>query len=358
MNKNKKNVAEDIDLSEIIKRIKKNKRVYIQVCSIAFVIGLIIAYGTPKEYTSKVVLAPEVNSENSLMQSSLGNIASAMGAKIGVGSTDAIYPQFYPDIISSTSFLVSLFDIKIKSSDGKINTTLYDYCSKYQKNPWWSYLNPFLLLKSNEVHPQEVNVVNPFKLTKTQTDISMMIKNMISCNVDHQTDVITLKVTCQDAMISAILADSVRVKLQQYITDYRTNKARNDLAYMQKLYTESKNQYVKAQQLYASYADANQDLMLESFKAKENNLENEMQLQYNIYTQVAQQLQAAKAKVQERTPVYAVLQPATVPLLPSAPHKAVLVVVCLLIAIFGTTIWVMISNNVRLLIYNNNNDED
>ena len=124
MDKYKKNITEDIDLSEIIKRMKKNKRIYIQVCSIAFIFGLIIAYGTPKEYTSKVVLAPEVNSGNSLMQSSLGNIASAMGAKIGMGSTDAIYPQFYPDIISSTSFLVGLFDIKIKSSDGKINTTL------------------------------------------------------------------------------------------------------------------------------------------------------------------------------------------------------------------------------------------
>jgi capsule polysaccharide export protein KpsE/RkpR len=291
------------------------------------------------------------------MQGSLGNIASAMGAKIGMGgSTDAIYPQFYPDIISSTSFLVSLFNINVRSSDGKISASLYDYCAKYQKSPWWSILDlKFLFNKPSKGIKKGIT---PFNLTESQNNIAMTIKNMISCSVDRETSVITLKVTCQDAMISAVLADSVRVRLQEFITDYRTNKARNDLAYMQNLYEESKAQYVKAQQLYASYADANQDLMLESFKAKENSLENEMQLQYNIYTQVAQQLQAAKAKVQEKTPVYAVLQPATVPLLPSAPHKSVIVVVCLLIAVFVITIWIMVADTVKSLFHDKKKDED
>ena len=89
------------------------------------------------------------------------------------------------------------------------------------------------------------------------------------------------------------MADSVRSHLQVAITEYRTKKAKVDLDYMQKIYNEARSQYDKSRQLYASYADANQDVILQSFKMKQDDLENDMQLKYNIYTQVVEQLQLA-----------------------------------------------------------------
>jgi hypothetical protein len=86
---------------------------------------------------------------------------------------------------------------------------------------------------------------------------------------------------------------------------------------------EAKEQYSRARQLYASYSDANQELLLESYKSKEEDLENEMQLKYNIYTQVTEQLQLAKAKVQERTPAFTVVQSATVPVKHSNKPKII-----------------------------------
>ena len=164
---------------------------------------------------------------------------------------------------------------------------------------------------------------------------------MIKCNVDKKTDIITLSITAQDALVSAIVADSVQKHLQEYIIRYRTNKARNDLGYMEKLYSESKNQYAKARQIYGSYADANSDLVLESFKTKQADLENEMQLQYNIYTQVAQQLQMAKAKVQERTPAFTVVQSPSVPLKKSKPKRMVIIFGIFALTFFVNVIWLM-----------------
>ena len=109
------------------------------------------------------------------------------------------------------------------------------------------------------------------------------------------------------------MADSVRERLQAFITQYRTQKARNDLAYMEKLFAEAREQYVKARQQYAAYSDANQELMLQTFKSKQEDLENDMQLKYNAYTQVYEQLQLSKAKVQENTPAFTVVQSASVP---------------------------------------------
>ena len=119
------------------------------------------------------------------------------------------------------------------------------------------------------------------------------------------------------------------VHLQAAITDYRTKKARIDLQYMQKLFSEAKQQYDQARRLYASYADANLDVNLQSFKSKENDLENEMQLKYNIYTTLVEQLQLARAKVQERTPAFTVVQSATVPIKHSSRPKIVTLLIWL-----------------------------
>ena len=137
------------------------------------------------------------------------------------------------------------------------------------------------------------------------------------------------------------MADTIQKQLQQYITMYRTKKARNDVEYAQKLYDEARQQYVKARQAYGSYADANEDLLLESYKTKRDDLENEMQLRYNIYNQIAQQLQLAKAKVQEQTPVFSIIQGATVPLKASSMPRSFLVIIYMFVGVLADAAWVL-----------------
>lgn len=323
----------EIDLVKIFKMILEDKNRMLIYCGIAGFIGLIIAFSLPKNYKTEVMLAPE--SSGSGFSSSISSIASMVGMDMKTGAgDDAIFPELYPDLMASMDFLTSLFPIKVNSIDGRINTTYYNYIKQYQKTSWWNYPQIWIMqLLNNESMSNHVanNKVNPFKLTKEQYGIAMAIKGNIKCSVDKKTEIITINVTAQDPLISATMADSVKMRLQAFITDYRTNKARNDLAYMEKLFRETQMEYAKARQVYGSYADANTDLMLESFKAKKEDLENEMQLKYNIYTQVAQQLQIAKAKVQERTPAFTVIQSASVPLNKSNTPKSVILFVFVVI---------------------------
>lgn len=130
----------------------------------------------------------------------------------------------------------------------------------------------------------------------------------------------------QDPLIAATLTDTVMLNLQNYITEYRTNKARRDFDFTQKLYEEAQAAYYTAQSKYARYMDANQNIVRRSVRTEQERLQNEMTLNYNLYNQMAQQLQMAKAKVQEVTPAYVVLQPATVPLRAAKPSKMVILV--------------------------------
>ena len=158
---------------------------------------------------------------------------------------------------------------------------------------------------------------------------------------DKKTGVTTLTVTMQDPLISAALTDTVMHCLQNYITDYRTNKARHDLAFTEKLFNEAQENYYEAQQKYARFMDGNQNIIMQSFRTEQERLQNEMNLAYGVFTQVSQQLQLAKAKVQEITPVYTVVQPATVPLRPAKPNKIMILIGFVFLAGVGSIGWIL-----------------
>ena len=172
------------------------------------------------------------------------------------------------------------------------------------------------------------------------------LQERIAASVDKKTMVVSLSVTMQDPLVAATLTDTVMRNLQNHITQYRTDKARHDLEFTQRLFDEAQGKYYAAQQRYAQYVDQNQALSRKSFRTEEERLQNEMSLAYSLYNQTAQQLQLARAKVQESTPVYAVVQPATVPLKPSKPSKIMILVGCVFLAGAAAAAWTLFGEEI------------
>lgn len=342
MENTKKN--NEIDILGIIKKVLKEGRLLLSFILIFAVIGVIVALNKQKIYTTTVILAPEISGGGSLPES-LSSIASMVGVNLGNsgGGVDAIYPQIYPDVLTSSDFIINLFDVQVKQEKDSLYKTYYDHIINDAKIPFWAYPSIWIseLLKDKDAEQDNNTRINNFKLTKKQNDILNFIRSNISCIVDKNTNVISISVNDFDPVVSATMADTIQKQLQQYITMYRTKKARNDVEYAQKLYDEARQQYVKARQAYGSYADANEDLLLESYKTKRDDLENEMQLRYNIYNQIAQQLQLAKAKVQEQTPVFSIIQGATVPLKASSMPRSFLVIIYMFVGVLADAAWVL-----------------
>lgn len=339
---------QEIDLIELAQKVWAGRKLILKICGIALLVGLIVAFSIPKEYATSVKLAPETGGKTG--GGSMGALAAMAGINLGSSTgEDALSPELYPDIVSSTPFLVELFNVKVVDQKGKMNTTLYDYLDEYQRAPWWGAIvsAPFKVLGWTvslfKDTPTEGgnNKLDPFKLTQDEAAIADALSKRISVSVDKKTGVTTLVVTMQDPLISAALTDTVMRCLQNYITDYRTNKARHDLAFTEKLYQEAESNYYAAQQKYARYSDGNQDIILHSYRTEQERLQNEMTLAYGVYNQMAQQLQMAKAKVQEITPVYTVVQPATVPLKPAKPNKIMILIGFVFLAGVGSVGWIL-----------------
>ena len=327
-----------IDFGAIWAAIIKHKKLYYKTLSVAFVIAIIVGYSIPKTYNCRILLAPEMGGGGSIA-SSLASIASSFGINVGGGGSangDAITPTLYPDLMKSVDFKTSLFPVKVKRKQDKEPMTYYNYLKNEWKYAWWE--DWFGLTAPPK---QKDTLVNNFELTGEQAMIAGMINKYVICSIDKKTDLITISVTAQDPHVAAQLADSVKTRLQDFLTDYKTSKARRDLEYAEMLHRQAKKDYEHARRLYVEYMDANQDMILLTAQQKQNDLENEMQLQYNNYTTLSAQVIAAKAKVQEVTPAFTALQSATVPLGPSGPKKGHITIICLFLAALGTTVYTL-----------------
>ena len=354
MNEENKNTGQQgkqpIDFMALFRSMWKYRKLYYKVLGVTFVLACIYVFSLPKVYKCEVMLAPELSTTRST--NTLSSLARSFGMRIGSNvmgnGSEALLPTLYPDLMNSVDFKTSLFDVQVCAKDSVKSKSYYNYLLNDQKRPWWSAViggtigaitDLFTSEDTTEISDAKKKV-NPFKLTKKQTAIARMIDNKVVCDVDQKTLVITIDVSDQDPVICATVADSVKERLQQFITDYRTNKSRIDLEYNQKLCAESKARYEKARQRYVAFADANQDIILQSVRTRLTDLENEMQLQYNAYQTYVAQVQNAEAQVQQETPAFMTLQSATVPIKPAGPSKKKYLFVFLFLAFVGTTTYV------------------
>jgi len=340
-----KSVQQIIDLGRIVQILWKKRKTYLFVWIITFILSCIWIFPQPRYYDCDVALAPEMASES--LAGDLTSIASSFGFNLGdMAGSDAIYPLLYPDLFGSPEFIVELFDIRIKTIDGEVDTDYYTYLKEHQKEnvltkPYYAVSNYFKqLFESDKSYNVSGNTKrNPFMLSKKDYVLMMKVQDNITCAVDKKTNVISISVRDQDPLVCATLADSVKEHLQDFIIRYRTSKARLDYDYYQHLVDSAKIEYDKAMESYAVYTDSHKDIILQAYISERDKLENDMQTKYTTYNTFVTQLQAMKAKVQERTPSFTTLKSATVPIKPSGPKRMIFVVGMMILAFIVTSIY-------------------
>lgn len=335
-----------IDWMDLLRQLLAIRKKLYLAAAIGVVLGVLIALGTPKQYTVSITLSPEMGSGKS--GSGLASMAASfLGGSIGTDSPDALNATLAPDIVASTPFLLELFDARVVSQDKQLDTTFTAYLDE-QKSSWMGYVLKIpgmaiggikSLFSNEEEEATETIQGGTIELNEEDAAKLKSLRQQITAEVDKKTSITTLSVTLQDPKVTATIADSVVSKLQQYITTYRTSKAKEDCQYLEKLFKERQQEYYDAQQRYARYVDANSNVVFQSTMAERERLQNDMSLAYQVYSQVAQQLQVARAKVQEEKPVFAVVEPAVVPLNPSGTSRKVILLGVVFLAVAFTGAW-------------------
>lgn len=337
---------QEIDLLELFGKLWKQRKKVFKTIGYAAVVGLIIAFSMPKEYTVTVTLSPESGKTTG---GSLAGMASMLGlGNISMSDADALNVSLFPDIMMSTPFALELYNMQVKPEKSDTTMALYAYM-KEQRKPWWRHLfslpgkaigGAISLIKSEKEETEKTNP-NPFRLTKEESKRLEAIKESMTAEADTKTGITTITVTLQDPEVTATVADSVIHKLQAYITAYRTKKATEDFKYQEMLYNKAQKEYYALQKEYAAYMDRNRQVILESAKIEGDRIKAQMELANQVYQQAATQMELYRAKIQEDKPVFAVVEPATVPLVPSAPKKVLILIGFMFLGFVGSAAWIL-----------------
>ncbi|MEX2410623.1 MAG: hypothetical protein WD607_04505, partial [Candidatus Paceibacterota bacterium] len=115
------------------------------------------------------------------------------------------------------------------------------------------------------------------------------------------------------AELNALLIEQI----QDYVINYRSEKARQNLEYVEHQYRDIEERYEEAQRALARFQDENRGQMTALARIEEERLQNERSLTYNLYNNLAQRLEDSRLRLQEETPVFSKLQK------PNLPHSPV-----------------------------------
>ena len=337
----------EIDLMDLLRKVIGIRKKIYKAAGIGLIIGVIVAISIPKQYTVEVTLSPEMGNNKGGGLSGLA--ASFLGSGVSMGDgTDALNASLSADIVSSTPFLLELSNMKVPVS-GSEEISLSSYLDE-ESSPWWSYVLGFPGMviggvKSLFIEDEDESIFSDkasqgtIELSKKESQKIESLKKKIVASVDKKTSMTSVTATFQDSKVAAVVADSVVKKLQEYIIDYRTSKSKEDCLYLEKLFKERQQEYYEAQRKYADYMDSHDNIILQSVRTEQERLQNDMSLAYQVYSQVAGQLQVARAKVQEEKPVFAVVEPAVVPLYPSGTSRKVYVLVFVFLSVCIVISW-------------------
>ena len=336
----------EINLLELAAKLWANRRTMFKWMGVGVLIGLIVAFSIPREYATSVKLSPELGKTGS--SGGVSALASLAGINMNSGDgADAVYPELYPDVVSSIPFMVDILSVPVTTSDDEV-MTVKEFLEEETSSPWWSTIIglPFKAIGVvvglfSDDDTEGSDTLNAYSLTREQYELVKGLNERVNAEVDSKSLVVTISATMQDPKVSAQLADTVTSRLRKYVTGYRTEKARQDLYYAKKINEEARQAYYTAQKNYATASDRNQSLSSRAASIALERLQNEASLAFNLYNSTAQRVQMAEAKVQETTPVFAVVQPATVPVRPSKPSKAMILIGFVFLAFMASAAYIL-----------------
>lgn len=329
---------EEIDWMGYLNTLWSHRKTIIKITAICAVLSVIVALCQKRTYHVGVTLAPEVQSSSS-RAGGLSGIASMLGiggATMGA-STDALNITIFPEIVNSTPFIVSLFDVELtpyvspkkieKGVAPGVPVPLYDHLCGKDKEPG---LFKKMLVSLFGEEPEEPGF-SVSSLTKKQSRAVEKMRKLMSADVDKKTGVTSLSVTLDDPLMATQLADTVCRRLQEYVFEYRTQKERENLSYYSALTDSAYVQLVAAQAAYAQSMDNDHSVILQSVSVRKQRLQNEMNLREQVYSQMLQQRELVRGRVQEMKPVFAVVEPATFPQRPMQSRAKT----CIMITFLG-----------------------
>lgn len=337
-----------INFGEIFRTLKSYK-LLIGTCAVLFAaLGAIYSLTQPNEYSSNAKLLPELDSKSGGAGGlgGLKSLAGLAGVDLGGSSTgsEAIRPDLYPNIVQSAPLLQEVLKAKIYSTKHKKWQTVLDFLSEKQDSApidlGGNDNNEEETDSKLEKVPDSALSADLIKLNKKEQAAIKKLRASVVLEIDKKSGVISLTTKLTNAVAAANITSLIQHYLTKYVTDYRTQKARKELAFLEQRLKESRARYDQALFTLSAYRDQNMNLFLNVAKDREKKLQYEVDMAYNLYTTISGQYEESKVKLHRETPVFKVLEPAQVAIQKDGPKRSLITIGFMFVGIFLSLIYV------------------
>lgn len=330
----------EIDLLELARKLWGKRKFILKVTAVFAGLGLFVAIFSPKEYTSSVIMIPQFGDSKN-KTGGLAGLAAMAGVNLNdlSGSTSDLPPSVYPKIMASVPFKKELMLTKVKLDNTPSEITLYDYYTNDNYQPFhllgairkYTLGLPGIIINmvrgSNEsLSPTRPNAEKYLRLTPKESSVVAAISSNVSLTINEKEGTLILTANMPEALASTQVVEAARLLLQKYITDFKVDKVRQNLDFIQQRYNEAKRSFEQKQMQLASFSDANRNVILASALTTRDRINAEYNLLYSVYSELAKQLEQAKIKVKDATPVLTVVEPAVVPNQKSKPNRPLILI--------------------------------
>ncbi|WP_425390048.1 Wzz/FepE/Etk N-terminal domain-containing protein [Ekhidna sp.] len=353
MEKEKSIVQEDaIDFFQLIRLILSNRVFILKISSIFLFFGILIALISKVEFKASCKLIPENQDGVSANLGGLGGLAGLAGFDLsGLGASGELSPELFPEIVKSTPFMRKLINTPVYFE--KLDTTIssFNYIKEIDRPSLFELMTNYTIGLPSKIR-NVINGTEDFKLneyglvrfSKNDWELIEKFKDRLTVFIDTNTGTISVTVEMPDPVASAMVTDLLVNELTQSIIDYKIEKLTTNLSFIEERFTEAKKEYESKQEELARFADRNRNISNSIVNTEYERLQNELNISFEVYKGLATQLEQAKIKIEEETPVFTVLEPVRIPEKKSKPKRAIIVAVFTFLGIITALINVVWRN--------------
>lgn len=362
---------ESFDWRPLLTTLWQNRWLMLKTTAAFLALGLFVALFSQREYESEVVLMPEFSTASQDRQSRLGNLGGIAGLGMegmgglgalgggGIqtyrGTSNAIRVELYPSIALSVPLLKELMYEPFYLPEADTTVSLYHYFTEMHRPSVAAYAYRYTLglpftfagwvrgwfdsddaerdvVLTAEAETMEGQLV---RLSRSEYSMIQELRSRISASTSRDDFTFSVQARMPDNHLSAQVSNALVTILTGYVTDYRTEKIREDLLFIEQMAEDGRQRFYDAQMQLAEFRDENRGLASERARIRDEQLQNDYQLAYSLFASLTRDTEQKRVQLQEETPVFKTLEPASVPVSHSEPRVPFIVVLSVLMGIIA-----------------------
>lgn len=343
---NTRHEEDSIDIVALLKKFWLQRKLVIRTTMAFSVFGLGIALLSKNYFSTSTTIVPVT--ESSSVGGNLSGLASLAGINLGGGGSSGgeISPELYPEIVSSIPFKLELLETKLRIAGVDSLVTYKDYYEQMYSPGFLANVKKYTLglpgvilgaLKSEEFAEESATNKNTIlRLTKDEAELIKQLDEQIQLNVNAKEGFIGLTATLPEAEASAQLALKAQNLLQDYALKFKTQKSKEQLAFIEERFAEKEQEFNAKKTAYAAFQDSNRGMNTALAQSQLMQLQAEYDIAFTVYTELAKQLETQRLQVKKDTPIFTILKPVSIPKEKAGPKKTLILVIYTFLGFIGS----------------------